>query len=408
MDKQKQAQLRAKFSHATHGGALRTRAFLNLQAESLHDREWLEAHPVYDSARGAGWAVRRMVVKSACFGDNAAGENTKIAQSYLANSNRPGHSLNFFDAMVKLHDYERAQPLLGYVQDSEGFGSNYPAEEYRDVCARDGLVFTDDDVFCATNGIVAEAGEFDTRLIQAAATPPEKTDYAALLPLPDLLSSRILDPGAFMLLNREIKKIRQSLFENGTAAALDDHAGVMNPFYKPCYATFKRDLDKALEAMRSILPLRKEDGKEGFRFLPTIMLTEAIWHLEFHALRLSVAWMKDAAYKNPHLATKSRVTRSIDEATKRCAHILRQMQVDEGAIPHLLDFRFENACVKSPSRGRHDGRKDAAPLSCNMAAIDAVEEWFSLASKRRPLPPPPPPPPRPSPLPISNHLGVKI
>lgn len=159
MDKTLLSQLRAKHPDAVTGAACRTATFINPNKMDLGHREWLEANRI----AGQGWAVRHMTLKPGM----VEGEAEKIAQTYLAGSNKPGQGMAFIDALLKLHEYETAQPLLGYFPDPDDAGVITGAAHYRALAEAEGFAFNGAGIVLPVSGLIVEDGEFDVATIRS-------------------------------------------------------------------------------------------------------------------------------------------------------------------------------------------------------------------------------------------------
>ena len=383
MDKTLLSQLRAKHPDAVTGAACRTATFINPYKMVLGHREWLEANRI----AGQGWAVRHMVLKPAVI----EGEADKIAQTYLAGSNKPGQGMAFIDALLKLHEYEMAQPLLGYLSDPDDAGAVTGATHYRSVAEAEGIAFKGADIVLSQSGIIAQDGEFDVATIRAVFDAANKTpvkkaaaNYQRDMRLPiygDLsVCSWPLQQSMIFGVNRIIRLLK----DHGSRDVLNDCSGPFSPFYKPHFAVFEKGLKKELDEMRDMIDGSKKQGRR-FDLCIHRELKRAVNFVEFHALRLSVAWMQEEIRNHPPYGDKARVRKDMNRAIARCAEILNQEEIPGHKHDELLDFDFSRA---SCSTAKDDG--------CEIVDLGVIIQWLG-ALVRRPQPPLAPPRPRPSP-----------
>lgn len=378
MDKTLLSQLRAKHPDAVTGAACRTATFINPNKMDLGHREWLEANRI----AGQGWAVRHMTLKPGM----VEGEAEKIAQTYLAGSNKPGQGMAFIDALLKLHEYETAQPLLGYFPDPDDAGVITGAAHYRALAEAEGFAFNGAGIVLPVSGLIVEDGEFDVDTIRSVfdaadrnIVKKEAPDYSRDMRLQyygDLnvcgfkLQRRLIEYG-----NNIVKLLKN----NCSQGFLSDCSGTLNPFYKPQFSIFEKCLNVMLENMRDDIDKKHAKGVRVHLNMKGDLKT-AVNYLEFHALRLSVAWMQEEIRNDPSLGDKARVRKDMKRAIARCAEILKVEEIPDHKHDQLLDFDI--------SRARYGAQK----ASCDTIELARVLQWFGslvhLPMNRLPAPPP--------------------
>ena len=386
MDNAALAKLRSKYPDALTGASCRSSTFINLNLEGLAQREWLEATRI----TGYGWAVRRMVWKPTI----AEGGDAKIAQTYLADSNKPGHGLGFIDALLKLHEYEAAQPLLGYLVDPDDTGAVMDAPHYVMFSTAEGIAFKGDDIVLPVDGIIAENGEFSISTMKAVFDAAKRNavanlapDYNVLFPLPGFDAGPVCKTNLSIALTNLAKDVREHLKRHGSDNALDDCSAFCNPFYKPQCVVFEKSLQDSVNAMQHVkrrsFPGQYQD--ETLNMINSVAkVSQVIHQLEFHALRLSLAWTKNAAQNNPD-GDHARVQSYIERATKRCVDIMRQLQIPDSQFDHLLDLDIDRA-TKVEKIVYLPSVEVVTSKTCNLTEINKIINWFAGLDGNQPKP----------------------
>jgi hypothetical protein len=292
-----------------------------------------------------------------------------------------------------LHEYENAQPLLGYLSDPDDTGAMIGSAHYKILASAEGIIFEGMEMILPVNGVIAVNGEFDARTIKAAFDSANRAlvaksvpNYDIAFPMPHYGSGRVCNPFLSETLTKHAQTIRFALNEYGSVFGKTDCSFSLNPFYRPQFCIFEKELRSSINAMHKALPLPEGDFS-SLNNTAIEQMRHCINYLEFHALRLSLAWVQESIRDEPELEGRLLLKNYIARSMQRCIDILNHEKIPQAQFNTLLDFDF----ARANNLGEFQKCKSYMPLAAfrdfaNTTEIDKIITWFDgLAGPKRPF-----------------------